>query len=192
MTEPQKHDSLVDVEKKTTTNEHDNKMWLFYIDGGYNFDPKTGTTVAGGRYFWNPGKEWLGSLADGEELASMTSRSDDVLRDQYVIYPYSLTNINKAKCVVSTCLHLLMRHPGKRFCFVTDVADAIERNLAKVVEGRRKLGSETMWRSLWNLTQQKEVKWIQCEVRSKLELDLKRQDRIKRHQHRAPAKPHQS
>lgn len=167
-----------------------NKTWLFYVDGGYNFDPQTGSTMAGGRYFWNPGKEWLGSLQDGEELAEIQSRADNTLHDQYVVYPYSLATVNRVKCVVATCLHILMQHHGQSFCFVTDVADKIQQNLEKVETGRRKLGSETLWRSLLNMcNKKKKVMWVQCESRDKLDLEMRRNTRLKKtkskkkHQH---------
>ena len=113
----------------------DDKTYLFYVDGGYDFDQKSGTSVAGGRYFWNPEHPHVGS---GEETRIISSRADGVLLDQYVVYPFSVADASRLKCVVATCLHLLMNHAATSFCFVTDQADAIRDTLAAVRPGRGK------------------------------------------------------
>lgn len=156
----------------------DDKTYLFYIDGGYDFDQKSGTSVAGGRYFWNPEHPHVGS---GEETRIISSRADGVLLDQYVVYPFSVADASRLKCVVATCLHLLMNHAASRFCFVTDQADAIRDTLAGLdCCQKKKMRGQALWNSLRLWCARKHVEWVQCESRSKLNLDLRQQQRLKK------------
>ena len=156
----------------------DDKTYLFYIDGGYDFDPKSGTSVAGGRYFWNPDHPHVGS---GEETRIISSRADGVLLDQYVVYPFSVADASRLKCVVATCLHLLMNHAATSFCFVTDQADVISATLRDLEAGAKKqMRGQALWNSLRLWCTRKRVEWVQCEPRSKLNLDLKQQQRLKK------------
>lgn len=155
-------------------------MYLFFVDGGFDFDAKTGMTVAGGRYFWNPSHECVGQ---GEETRTIASRSDNILQDQYVMYPFP--NATKLKCVVFTVLHILMRHPGTRFCFVTDVAQDIERRMAEKGPGNG------LWSSLEQQCRLKRVLFVESERRDKLALEMKRAEREKKEQTRRRRHDHE-